>query len=268
MTGIALTLPTFSADPEPLVAAARAADAAGLDAVFTFDHLYRIGSEGEEPALALEPVLGALAVETKRVRFGPLVARATIRKPAALQTVLDTVQRIAPGRLIAGVGSGDVLSDGENEAFGVPAGSVAVRLGALEATVEALRGRGYPVWVGGRSARVLGTAAALADGWNAWNVSPAAFTSGIERLREACTAAQRPEGEVEATWGGLVELRSDRWIEAAARPDIIAGPYERMAERLHEYVAAGASWIVVAPLAPGHPDNAAIVTEELAPRLR
>lgn len=264
---LGLTLPTFVDDPETLVAVARAADRAGVDGVFTFDHLYRIGSEGRQPALALEPVLGALAVETERVHFGSFMARATIRRAAALRAALDTVHRITPGRLVAGVGAGDWISDPENEMFGLPVGRVSVRLSALEATVEALHGRGYPVWIGGRSDRILGTAAALADGWNGWGLSPGAFRLEVDRLVEACEAAQRRHGHVVPTWGGLVELRASHWAEAAERPDVLTGPFERMAESLRRYAEVGARWLVLAPVASRDPENASIVVEELAPLL-
>lgn len=264
---IGLTLPTFVDDPNRLVAVARAADVAGIDAVFTYDHLYRIASDANEPALALEPTLGTLAVETERVRFGSFMARATIRPPAVLRSVLDTVERMAPGRLIAGVGAGDALSDLENEMFGLPTEEPAVRLAALTATVEALEDRGYPVWVGGRSDRVIGVAAALADGWNAWNVGEDEFRTGVARLRAAVTASQRPEAAVAVTWGGLVELRESRWSDAAERDDVLVGPFDAMAERLRDFVDAGAEWIVLAPIAPADPDNAAVVAEAIAPAL-
>ena len=42
---VGLTLPSFVEDPEIPIAVARAAEAAGIDAVFVFDHLWR--GEGE-----------------------------------------------------------------------------------------------------------------------------------------------------------------------------------------------------------------------------
>lgn len=271
---VGLTLPTFTDDPEMLAAAAQRADATpGVDGVFTFDHLFKVGTGGAgsgpavDPALALGPVLGLLAAETSRVVFGSFVARATVRRPPSLRAAFDTVARIAPGRVVAGVGAGDWLSDPENHMFGLSTGSEAARLAALEATVESLHGRGYPVWVGGRSDRILGTAAALADGWNGWNLSPGGFRLEVERLRAACRSAQRREGAVVPTWGGLVELRPSRWDAARDRADVLVGPYERIAEVLRHHAELGAGWVVLAPLSPTDPDNAEIVAEELVPLL-
>ncbi len=264
---LGLTLPTFVEDPEVLVAVARAAERSGVDGVFTFDHLYRIGSDAGGPSLALEPVLGALAVETERIALGSLVARAGVRHAATLAASFDSLERLAPGRVIAGVGSGDRLSDPEQEMFGLPTGGMALRVGALERTIETLHGRGYPVWVGGRSEPILATVAGLADGWNGWGLSPDAFAREVQRLRAACAAADRREGEVVPTWAGLVELREDRWDEARRRPDVLAGPFESMAATLRRIVDAGARWLVLAPVAPGREENAAIVSEVIRPLL-
>lgn len=246
---------------------ARAAEVAGLDGVFTYDHLYRIGSAGHAPSLSLEPVLGALAMETSRIGFGPLVARAVVRHPATLAVALDSVARVAPGRLVAGVGTGDELSDPEQRMFGLAVDGGALRLGALDATVEAIRGRGFPVWIGGRSDRILATAAGLADGWNGWGLSPGAFALEVDRLRAACRVADRRPGEVTLTWGGLVELRRHHWDEARARPDVISGPFDAMAEPLRRVVDAGADWLILAPVDASDPENAQVVAEELRPRL-
>lgn len=266
---IAVTLPTFGEEIEPLVDVARRAEAVGLDAVFTYDHLFGFRRTGSmRPALSLEPVLGVLAVETRRMAFGSLVARATVRKSALLRTVFDTAARLAPGRLIAGVGSGDRESDPEQAMFGLVPEEVPVRLSALEHTLDTVSGRGYPVWVGGRSDRVIATAAAKADGWNAWGIGPDEFEHLVRTLGASMAAADRVPGSVTPSWGGLVELRPERWADASERDDVLSGGWDAMAEQLARYVDAGAEWLVLAPLDAADPEGVAAVGEELLPRLR
>ena len=53
-------LPTFEVSIGPAVAAAEAAEAAGLDGIFAFDHLWPIGHPGL-PSLSMFPVLAAAA---------------------------------------------------------------------------------------------------------------------------------------------------------------------------------------------------------------
>ena len=76
---VGLTLPSFVDDPEIPIAVARAAEAAGLDGVFVFDHLWRGDPPNRRPALECFALLGAVAAETSRIHVGTLVARATLR---------------------------------------------------------------------------------------------------------------------------------------------------------------------------------------------
>jgi alkanesulfonate monooxygenase SsuD/methylene tetrahydromethanopterin reductase-like flavin-dependent oxidoreductase (luciferase family) len=263
-TGI--TLPSFRDSPEPAIDIARRAEAAGLDAVFAFDHLFRSGASGLRPAIEGFTLLGAVAAETERVALGPLVARATLRPPATLAHILETVNRVSNGRLIAAIGAGDHESRDENESFGLDFGSMADRIVALDATVSAAMGRGYPVWVGGKSAPVRAVAA-RADGWNRWGGAAAAFAT---RAAEVRALAQKP---FVVSWGGLVVLSED---DAAAEqkrarldppPGTVVGGPERVAERLREYIAAGADWIIVGPVDSADPDNPAIMGERVVPLL-
>src|SRR5690349_8929708 len=175
---IGLTLPSFVEDPEIPIAVARAAEDAELDAVFVFDHIWRGDPPNRRPALEGLTMLGAVAAETSRVQVGTLVARATLRPAATLANGFMTAQRISGGRLIAAIGSGDSQSRAENEAFGLPFGTMAERIGALHDAVRACTGNGYPVWVGGRVAQVR-EIVAIADGWNAWDVAPDRFENQV-----------------------------------------------------------------------------------------
>ena len=65
---VGLTLPSFVEDPEIPIAVARAAEAAGLDAVFVFDHLWRGDPPKRRPALECFALLGAVAAETTRIQ--------------------------------------------------------------------------------------------------------------------------------------------------------------------------------------------------------
>ena len=65
---VGLTLPSFVEDPEIPIAVARAAEDAGLDAVFVFDHLWRGDPPNRRPALECFALLGAVAAETTRIQ--------------------------------------------------------------------------------------------------------------------------------------------------------------------------------------------------------
>ena len=169
---IGQTLPSFVDDPEIPISVARAAEAAELDGVFVYDHLWRGDPPNRRPALECFALLGAVAAETTRIQVGTLVARATLRPSATLANCFATAQRVSGGRLIAGIGTGDSQSRAENEAFGLDFGTMTDRVFALHDAVRATHGRDYPVWIGGRVAQVRAIVA-LADGWNAWSGTPA-----------------------------------------------------------------------------------------------
>ena len=152
---VGLTLPSFVEDPEIPIAVARAAEAAGLDAVFVFDHLWRGDAPNRRPALECFALLGAVAAETTTHRASARSSRARrCGPPATLANCFATAQRVSGGRLIAGIGAGDSQSRAENEAFGLDVRHDGRPRAALHDAVRAARGGDYPVWVGGRAAQV------------------------------------------------------------------------------------------------------------------
>lgn len=284
---VGLTLPSFQSEPDKVLAVARAAEDAGLDGVFLFDHLFRrrgdASSAERRPALELLTMTAAVAAATERVTVGTLVARATLRPPAVVRAAFDTLARVAPGRVIAGIGGGDNESIAEDTAVGVlpgdpaPAGSAradidpgAYRLERLQATVGALSGRGYPVWVAGVSPAAVRIAAAEADGWNRWGGLPASFGEATERMRAEVANANRDPDTFAYTWGGLALLGSTP-AEAEAkrdrlggdRPDVVWGDPPRVAETIAGYAAAGADWVILGPIDAANPSNAELLGQAL-----
>ena len=222
-----VTLPQFTDDPSRLVDGALRAEAAGLDSVWVFDHLWPLSGDKRRPILEAWTSLAWVAAQTRKVTVGTLVTRSSLRNPAVLAHMARTVARIAPGRLIVGIGSGDQLSRAENEAFGIPYWAGADRIAQFEETVEVLRhaldGTGTKIWVAGRADDALELAARSADGWNAWAGTPETFA------RDAATVVEYAGGRpVELTWGGVVD-ESD--------PD-------ETAARLSGFVQAGARHLV------------------------
>lgn len=217
---VGITLPQFRAEAEPALEAARVAEAAGLDGVFVFDHLWPIGHP-ERPALHGLALLGALAVETQRVMLGSLVSRVGLVPDVVLVNALHTVSRMCGGRFIAGLGVGDRLSRAENEAFGVAFASAQDRFASLVECCRELRAADVPVWVGGLSDEVREIAVAEADALNLW---------GVDAARVAAVSG------VEVTWAGQV------------------GPEVDVAAHLGALQEAGATWAVCAPIGMPWPE--------------
>lgn len=191
-----LVLSSFGAAVPELVAAAVVAEQAGFDGVWAFDHFS--GTMLGRP-WSREPfvVLGAIAARTERVTLGPLVANIGNRHPAQLASAVNSLQSLAPERVLCGVGSGAAAGTrfaGETEMIGRPIGDADERRARLVETIECLRavwaGDGYsgrfvkclppqgagpgvtdgssapPIVVGASGERTVRLAAELADGVN------------------------------------------------------------------------------------------------------
>lgn len=266
---VGITLPSFVEDPAVPLEIARTAEDAGVDGVFVFDHLLRRAADGtRRPALEAVSLLGAVASATERVTVGTLVLRASLRPPASSAAATETLARLAPSRLVVGVGAGDSESREENETFGLGFGTIQDRVECLRATVRAVRDRGAPVWVGGLATAVRDIAAAEADGWNAWGLDRSRFAAWAQQLR-AGAARER----FECGWSGLVVL--DRSDEAArerahrlgARPGTLIGGPATITKLVGELADAGADWVILGPLDAGDARTATMLGEEVVPRL-
>jgi alkanesulfonate monooxygenase SsuD/methylene tetrahydromethanopterin reductase-like flavin-dependent oxidoreductase (luciferase family) len=174
------------AEPGVIVATACAAEAAGWDALFVWDHH---GFVWDAPSADPWIVLAAVAQATTRLRLGTAVTPLPRRRPAVLATAVATLDRLSGGRVTLGAGLGGVAA--EFTAFGEPAGSVD-RAAMLDEGLDVVTrlwsgrpvthaGRFYqvegvtlaplpvqrprvPVWIGGASAAARRRAARW-DGW-------------------------------------------------------------------------------------------------------
>ncbi len=211
---VGVTLPTFRDDAGAALNGARRAEDLGLDGVFVFDHIWPMGAP-DRPALSAFPVLGAIAASTTRVCFGPLVARIGLVPDAVLVAELLSLHTMAPGRLIAGLGTGDRKSAAENLAYGIAFAAPAARRSALITVGRRVLEAGVPVWVGGGSPATSDLAVQLGAALNLWE----------GRLEALAALGARAE----VTWAGPV-----------------AGGVPQIAQRLTEVAQAGATWAVCA----------------------
>ncbi|ANZ40729.1 hypothetical protein BBK82_36795 [Lentzea guizhouensis] len=254
----AIYVPCFGpelGDPSVLVSLAVAAEEAGWDGFFLWDHVV----VPEEPVVAdVWVTLGAVAARTSSIRLGPMVTSLGRRRPWKVALEASSLQRLSGGRLTLGIGAG-VPQD-----F-VPFGESLSRAEAMSEGVELLRAllsgevvdyRGsvfraegvrfapvdVPIWVGGMWPRQAPfRAAALADG-----LVPAVFDeSGLAvvspadaaRIRAEFVASGGPVGGDLAVWGpGLSDVGA--YEEAGVTWVFTDGGVSSLGE-LRAFVAAG-----------------------------
>ena len=100
-----LVLSPFGASATELVEAAKCADKSGFDGIWVLDHFSgKLVGKGwsHEPFT----VLGAIANSTKKVSVGPLVANMINRNPVLLASSFSSLQSLAAGRAVLGLGTG------------------------------------------------------------------------------------------------------------------------------------------------------------------
>ena len=102
-------------DPREAVRIAVAAERAGWEAVFVWDHLAFVwGSAAADPWVTL----AAIATSTSRVRIGTAVTPVARRRPHVLAQTVATLDVLSGGRVIFGAGLGG--SSSEFGKFGEP----------------------------------------------------------------------------------------------------------------------------------------------------
>ena len=89
-----------------VVALARAAEAAGWDGFFLWDHLLPDADAYGEPVADPWIALAAIASATTRIRLGALVTPLPRRRPWKLARETATLDQLSQGRLVVGAGIG------------------------------------------------------------------------------------------------------------------------------------------------------------------
>ena len=272
--GVGIQLPEVEREvrwPE-LRAIARTAEQAGFDSIWMGDHLlYRYPSGETRGPWEAWTTLAGLAEATERVALGPLVAATAFHAPFMLAKLASTVDEIAGGRLVLGLGAG--WNDTEFAALGAPFDHRISRFeeaftivrtllahGAIDFEGEYLTARdaellprparpgGPALLIGSSGPRVLAATLPYADAWNAWYADTGNRPAGVARLRdvvdEAARAAGRDPTDIERTVAVQVRMPGGRGRvmgDTDPRQDVppVEGDAEVIAESLRAYAREG-----------------------------
>ena len=235
------------------------AEAVGFDSIWLGDHLFYDKPEGLIGPHECWTLMAAIAAVTDRVLLGPLVTPTGFRNPAMLAKMAATVDEVAGGRLVLGLGSGWYRREFEGfghaydnrvgrfeEAFGIIVDLI--RTGRAD-----LNGRWHraddarlvpparpdlPIMVGSTGPRMLSITAGEMNWWNEWwsrfDNDPAKLGALVEQVDGALVDAGRDPAEVTKSVAVMVELpggagRTQGTTEQVAP---IGGSPDRIAEQL------------------------------------
>jgi alkanesulfonate monooxygenase SsuD/methylene tetrahydromethanopterin reductase-like flavin-dependent oxidoreductase (luciferase family) len=240
----------------------------GFDAVWVGDHLHL-----PSPVYDSTVALSAVAATTAHIKLGFAVMLLGLRQPAWVAKQLATIDALAPGRLLLGVGVGGEFP-AEFEALGLSVKQRGRLLDqALAELPDWLEGRSTPplsppistmppIWVGGRSDAALERAARIGDGWLTIWMSPERIRDQGETLAEMAENAGRPRPKIGLSISVYVDANEGRAREAAEdytqamygvpferlAKNTPVGSAERIAERIADYAEAGVEEFVITPL--------------------
>ncbi len=256
----------------------------GFDSVWLNDHLY--GVPGPHlPILEAWTTLAAVGAVTERVQLGTLVTPVGFRNPALLAKIAATLDNIAAGRVIVGLGSGWFQQEFAGYGFEFP--SLRARLEQLDEAATLMkqmwtedtpsfRGRHFhidsvycaprpvrrpPLLIGGGGEKVLlRLAAKHADIWNNLAVHQSDLGHKVEVLRRHCEEIGRDPSELTVSQQCLVVVGTDeadakKKVERANQiygghlgaggPLSIAGTPAQCLEKIREHVRLGCTMFVI-----------------------
>jgi probable F420-dependent oxidoreductase len=250
---------------------ARAIDDLGFDGIWLGEHLlYRWASREPRGPWEAWTLMAALAAVTQRATIGPLVACTSFHNPALLAKQAATIDEIAAGRFVLGLGAG--WNETEFRAFGFPFDHrvdrfeeaftiirTLLRDGAIDFDGRFYQARdcellprprpgGPPILIGSNGPRMLRIALPYADAWNTWYSDTDNRPDGVAPLAALVDAAARDVGrdpsEIRRTVAVQVRLPGGRGRtmgddSTSARIVPLEGSAEQMADGLRAYAAVG-----------------------------
>jgi probable F420-dependent oxidoreductase len=270
------------ADP---VRDAKRAEQLGFDFVSASDHPC-----GDSPSFETWTMLTWIAASTSRIGIATRVLGVPYRAPAMVAKMAESLDRLAGGRLILGLGAG--YSDDEFRAFGLGVPTPREKIDGLAEAITIMRGlwtepdfsfagrihhtdhadlepkpvRPIPIWLGTFGPRALKVTGQLADGWipSHGYVPMDEVIAMRTRLLDAAHDAGRDPAELTCAYN--VGVRIDPC--AAHDADLVTGSVDAVIDQLAGFVDLGFTTLNLMPQGPGIEDQTELLATRVIPALR
>ena len=243
-----MTEPQQGLSYDDILALARTAERAGLEAFLRSDHYTSFPGEAGLPTTDAWTTLAGLARDTTRIRLGTLVSPVTFRIPGNLAKVVTTTDEMSGGRIELGMGAG--WNEQEHHQLGIPFPSLGERYDRLEQALAIIHGlwtepdgwsyegkhwqvhnarfrprpafgdRRHPHLIlgGDGGPRLSRLVATYADEFNRQSASPERVREAYDNVRRACSTIGRdPETVTFSAMVGVLVGESDRDVNDRVR---------------------------------------------------
>jgi len=272
-----MTEPQQGLSYDEILAVARTAEEAGLEAFFRSDHYASFPGGAGKPTTDAWTTLAGLARETSTIRLGVLVSPVTFRLPGNLAKVIQTVDEMSGGRVEAGFGAG--WNEAEHAQLGLSFPELGERfdmLGEQMAIIHGLwtepdgwsfegehwqvqeakrhgevarGGRRHPhiIFGGKGGARLARLIARYGDEFNLNSASPDDAPDAYARVHAACTEIGRdPDEVVRSAMTGVLVAETEADLQARVA-DLLAA-LGQSADGAEAWLAERRSrWIIGTP---------------------
>lgn len=260
-------------DALSLIDLAVQAEERGFASVWTSEHLInldyvqaRIGDGAYYHPLTL---LSAIASRTNRIALGTSILVLPFHSPFDIAKYIATLDQISRGRVILGVGAGNVKQ--EFDVLGLPwekRGSITDEsldvIRALWTQEEArhegerwqftgihtspkpYRSRRVPIWIGGMSSAASKRAARIGDGWHPTGITPGQLREQVDTIRELARANGRDPDSIEICMRFNVALDDAEITELELRSTVKGGDMVRAIDIAGQFRDAGATHFIFA----------------------
>jgi F420-dependent oxidoreductase-like protein len=105
---------------ETMTAVGQAAEAAGYDSIWVYDHFHTVPTPEIETTFEAWTIAAGLARDTSRIKIGQMVTCNGYRNPALLAKIASTVDVMSHGRLLCGLGAGWYEHEWRAYGYGFP----------------------------------------------------------------------------------------------------------------------------------------------------
>jgi F420-dependent oxidoreductase-like protein len=269
---------------EAMTAVGKAAEAAGYDSIWVYDHFHTTPTPEIESVFEAWTVTAGLARDTQRVHIGQMVTCNGYRNPALLAKIASTVDVMSHGRAICGLGAGWYEHEWKAYGYGFPA--TRDRMRAFREAVEIVvrmwtdekatfQGEYYsidgainepkgvqrphmPLWLGGGGEQVtLKLVAQYGDGCNVGGGNPELVRQKLAVLRGHCEALGTDYNRIARSTNINVVLLEDGADPEKASADYrgktsledyrngaFVGTAAQLTERIEQLIEAGADYII------------------------